>query len=124
MIELNMSKYRSVGIANIVFGLLQTFYPASLVILIIPKVSKMYTDFDAIPPSFTIVKILTWSIMLFGIVNVYLGFRLLRKSTTNKNKYYKYAVAFLVTGILLLLTSPILGYLSLVVPIYNLTSQF
>jgi len=117
-----MTKYKIVGILNLFLGALEVIYPLFALIFTIPRLTMLYSEFGAEMPSFISTYLILGFVILVGAGNLFFGFNLVSKSE-KKDKYFKY-------GLILLITSFLLGgvlfsivSLSVILPIYNLTSQ-
>jgi len=118
-----MNKYKIVGIINIFIGISIFLVAFSFVLIVIPKLSVLYTEFGADTPvnisdSYSSIFIL----FTIAIVNIFFGIKGI-SNTQNKETYFKYG---LITAILTFLLSGIVVRFmidSAIDPIYNLNSH-
>lgn len=118
-----MTKYKIVGILNLFLGILETIYPLFAFMFTIPRLTELYSEFGAEGPSFGITYLTLSIIILMGIGNLFFGIKLFSK-TENKDKYFKYALILVIASFLLGGVFTSFASLSVIMPIYNLTSQF
>lgn len=119
-----MNKYKIVGIIDLLLGVPQLLMAIIFPLSVFPKLSQVYADFNvSSQPNFTSGYVMVVLLLIISVVNLFLGIKGFIKSKQNE-KYFKYGIisaviSFFLTGILgeILTTSVIL-------PIYNLTSQF
>ena len=118
-----MDKYKVVGILNFFFGFIQVVFPLLTLVLVIPKLSALYTELDvevSLVPAF----LSSGLCLLVGGTNLFIGARLFSKEKKSRQKYFTIGLilaigSFAFAGILTYLNA-----LSAVMPIYSLTSQF
>ncbi|OIO15500.1 hypothetical protein COV53_04035 [Candidatus Gottesmanbacteria bacterium CG11_big_fil_rev_8_21_14_0_20_37_11] len=119
-----MSKYKIVGIINLFLGIPILLLALSFFILIIPKLSQLYSEFHASSQvSITSSYAVTIILLLTASANIFLGIKGISISQ-KKDKYFKYGlllviVTFLFSGFFIGILN-----LSVLLPIYNLTKQF
>lgn len=118
-----MTKYKIVGILNLFLGVLEVVYPLFALIFTLPKLTRLYSDFGAEMPSFTPTYLILGIVVLIGVGNLFFGFNLISKSG-KKDKYFKYALILVIASLLLGGVFYSITSLSVILPIYNLTSQF
>lgn len=118
-----MTKYKIVGFFNILFGLIYFFVPLIYLLLVVPKLAEIYKDFS-VKPDFLIVYLTGGFSIILGLLSLLLGFKLFSSEAKNKQKYFTIALILLLLVWILggIITSFLV--LSVLLPIYNLTSQF
>jgi len=117
-----MTKYKIVGIINLLLGIFQLLLMFPLIV--IPKLNSLYADFNMNgQPNFTGSYLVTVVAFLLMAINLFLS----RKGFSNvkdKDKYFKVGiivavVTFILSGFLTLILT-----VSILSPIYNLSTQF
>ncbi|MDO8657980.1 MAG: hypothetical protein Q7K55_04520 [Candidatus Levybacteria bacterium] len=97
-------KYQIVGTINVQIGFLFIFI-ITPIIFIIPYFSMM-------PPNRNLYYFSISFFLIVGIINFFIGINLLRKSTKNKNKFFRYSLLLIIIQFLLIfsfLKTPILS---------------
>ena len=115
-----MTKYKTVGILNLFLGILEVFFALFAFVFIVPKLTSLYSEFGTELPSFVSIYLILGVIILMGIGNLFFGFNLISKPE-KKDKYFKFALFLLIASFLL---SGIFSSIGIILPIYDLTSQF
>ena len=118
-----MTKYKIVGMLNFLMGIPILLLSLSFSIFIIPKLSQLYLEFNTnnsgnIILSYIIVLVL----LIIAIANIFLGIKGF-SNTQKKEIYFKYSlimalVTFIFGGVLVGLM-----ILSVILPVYNLSSS-
>src|SRR3989344_4359158 len=117
-----MTKYKLVGILNFFFG-----FPILLLALsfffVIPKLTPLYSEFGAntsgnISTSYLSVVVL----LAISAVNIFFGIKGF-SNTQNKDAYFNYSLITAIVTFLLSGTIVGLMVISVIFPLYNLTSQ-
>ncbi len=114
-------KYRLIGAFNLLSGILQILLPALMLFFTIPRLNSLYSqaNFD-VSSYITRAYIFGGLIILMGLANLFSGFKLF---SAQKEKYFNFAL------IVLVLTFVLGGYfissmvLSIILPIYKLTTS-
>jgi len=119
----DMTKYKIVGIVNLFLGALEIICPLFALIFTIPRITALYSEFNAEGPSLVPTYLVLGILILMGIGNLFFGFNLISKSE-KKDKYFKYALILIIASFLLGGVFSSIASLSVILPIYNLTSQF
>lgn len=119
-----MTKYKIVGAINLLLGGLQIIYPLFTLLFTLPRLTELYSEFNAEGPSLTITYFTLGSVIFVGFANLFLGFKLFLKAEEIAKKYFKYGLASVIISFLLMGIFPSIASLSIVLPIYNLTSPF
>ena len=119
-----MSKYKIVGLINLLFGLLQLFLPIMLWVSVIPKLTEIYSNFQVNnQPNLTLLFGALILLFIFGLTNIILGVMGFKK-IKEKEKIFQYGIMvavvtfFLMGALVSFLVSSIISHL------YNITSQF
>jgi hypothetical protein len=119
----NMTKYKIVGILNLFLGVSEIIYPLFALAFAITRLTTLYSGFSTEVPSFISIYLILGVVISMGAGNLFLGFNLVSKSG-KKDKYFKYALILLIASFLLGGILSGIATLSIISPIYNLTSQF
>lgn len=118
-----MAKYKIVGVVNFFFGFFEVVYPLIVILFTIPRLTELYSEFQTKGPNLIPIYIILSIVILIGIGNFFLGVKLFSISE-NKDKYFKYAIILIVINFLLGGIFTQIVSLSVLMPIYNLTSEF
>jgi len=118
-----MSKYKTVGTINFIFGGLQIIYPLLAIFFTIPKLTELYTEVSAEMPSFAPTYLALGLNLLLGITNFFLGFKLFSKQEGIQEKYFKFSLTLAIVSFLLMGVFSGIATLSAVLPIYSVTSH-
>lgn len=117
------SKYKILGIINIILGFLQIPVPVGFAFFVIPQLTNLYLSLNIQQPGL----IPTYAVLIFlvclGLINITIGVKLLLKSTQNKEKYFKFGIAAIIIIFLSVGSSMALTITSVLAPIYKLTSE-
>lgn len=111
-------RYLIVGVFTAIFGSAEIIIPLIMLFIIFPKISTLYTDLDIEQNSlltYTPIAIL----IILGAINIFLCVKILLKTTTNKERYFKFGLASLAVTILFGGALQGLLILSVISPIYN-----
>lgn len=119
-----MAKYKIVGIINLLLGGLQIIYPLFALLFTLPRLTRLYSEFNAEGPSFTTTYLVLGFVIFVGLANLFLGLKLFSKAEGITKKYFKYGLALVIVSFLLMGLFSSIASLSIALPIYNLTSQF
>ena len=119
-----MSKYTIVAAVNLFLGTAQAFISIAILFFTLPKLMGLYSEFDANPPSYMSAYIGLSFILLIALANFFIGLKLFSKSEEDKSKYLKYGILLIAITIILSGLFMIIANLSVILPIYNLTSEF
>lgn len=113
-----MAKYKIVGVINFFFGFFEVIYPLIGILFTIPRLTELYSEFQTKGPNLLPTYMILYIVILMGIGNFFLGFKLFSKSE-NKDKYFKYAIILIVASFLLGGLFTQITSLSVLIPIYN-----
>lgn len=117
------SKYKILGIINIIFGFIQIPVPIILVFIVIPQLTILYKSLNIKQPSL----IPTYAVLIFlivlGLINISIGVKLFLKSTQNKEKYFTIGIVAIILIFLSAGSSMAITVTSIITPIYKLTSE-
>ncbi len=115
--------YRIVGVINLVFALPQTVIPLLLFLITVPEFDKIYHQSFGVSSVSLMVSYLAATLLLFmGAANAFFGVKLFSHSKTVEHRYFKYALVSIV--LTLLLVGWLMGIMlvSLIIPIYHLST--
>lgn len=118
-----MTKYKIIGILNFLLGIPTLLLSLSFSIFVIPKLNQLYAEFNTNNSGNVILSyIIVLVLLIIAIANIFLGIKEF-SNTQKKEIYFKYGVimavvAFLLGGVLTGLMT-----LSVILPIYNLSSS-
>jgi len=92
-----MTKYKIVGIVNLLAGIFQLFISFSHSLTIFPQLSSLYSDIKlSVQPSLIGGYIVITIMVLIATINLLLGFKGLT-NTTEQDKYFKKGIIFAIT---------------------------
>ena len=119
-----MTKYKIVGIVNLLLGLVGIIIQLNTLLFIYPKLFSLYKDFNAeLPLSTQTYPYIQIAIMLILAVIAFVGVKLILSKNPNKKLFVAGLISLIV--ILLLIFLNYISFLSgLVTPLYNLKSTF
>lgn len=120
-----MNKYKIIGGIDILLGILYTIYPVLLSLLVIPKLMPIYSEFS-VKPNLTSTYLMLLIIFFIGITDLFLGFKLFTAKTEEiKEKYLKYGIISMAVTLLplLVIMSIYISQLSVIIPLYNLSTN-
>jgi hypothetical protein len=115
-------KYALVGILNVVFGFIETFFTLSVMVFTIPKLSYMYTELGVEIPNLFSTYLILFTILLIGIGNLFVGMKLFSKSE-RKDVFFKYGLVLVIISLILSGAYISITLISVMQPIYGLYSQ-
>ncbi|OGG01704.1 hypothetical protein A2W14_03755 [Candidatus Gottesmanbacteria bacterium RBG_16_37_8] len=118
-----MAKYKIIGAVNFFLGIFEIVYPLIVILFTIPRLTELYAEFQAKGPNLIPTYIILSIVMLMGVGNFILGVKLFSKSE-NKEKFFKIAIILIIASFLLGGVITKIASLSVIMPIYNLTSEF
>ncbi|MBI2049635.1 hypothetical protein HYT32_01895 [Candidatus Roizmanbacteria bacterium] len=86
-------RYKVVGLSNLIFGALLSIYAFSMLFVVVPRLSSLYTELNIdVGSSVTGTNIRMVFILIFGLLGILLGAKLLSKPS---KIYFKIGVIFL-----------------------------
>jgi len=118
-----MTKYKVVGVLDFLLGIPILLLSVSFSIFVIPKLSQLYLEFNTNNSGNIIFSyIIVLFLLIIAVANIFLGIKGF-SNTSKKEIYFKYGlimavVTFILSGLLVGLMT-----LSVILPIYNLTSS-
>jgi len=118
-----MTKYKEVGLANLVVGTIHIAGISLSKLLVQPKMESMYSDFGKSVSQSSINNYLIMIIAGIAVLNLFFGFKNYF-SVQENDKFYKYGQITVVLGVLLLGLHVIYSIYSIITPIYSFTKQF
>lgn len=115
-------KYKIVGALNLLVGFSGIIVPINYAFFVLPGLTSVYSAFEAsTQANITITYIAMGILLLIGLGNIFLGINLF---TARKEKYFNFAAIFLISSwVIFALINGVIVYL-VIMPIYNLVSQF
>lgn len=118
-----MNKYKVLGIVNILIGLFQIFSSWVFSSFVISKINSMYQDFGMQNNSGVLAYVFFTILFVAGVVSILIGLLQLTKPK-DKDKYFRIGtINAIVAAVLLFILTPI-GVITIITPIYSMTSQF
>lgn len=118
-----MSKYTIVGFLSLAVGIFQIFLSLTTLFVTIPRAVKLYEEFSAsFDLSGTYVALIV--LAFIGISEVFLGARLFSKAEAVRKKTFRYALALLALSFFAGGLFWVVLISGVVLPIYELKSQF
>lgn len=119
-----LTKYKVIGILDILIGLMLVVYPLVVVLFILPKLSALYWEVGVnVFSNMFITQILSAVVLILGAASLCIGFKLLSSSGASKEKYFTYGIIFLILALVLGSFLIALSTISTILPIYDLTSS-
>lgn len=119
----SQTKYKVIGIINLIIGFLVTTLNAVMILFVLPRMWELYNTLDIelnpLPGILTI-----GTSLLFAIVCIFLGVMLVKNTTKNQDKYF---LAGIVTIVLMFTIGGFLqafSVISVINPIYILLGSF
>lgn len=110
------------GIINLLLGGGQTGLSLIGLLFVLPKLNSLYSDFNAQVDRGSMY--LPYAlILLMGVINMFIGIKLLSKSVSNKSVFLNFGVISAVITAIITILLVALGSASSLGPIYNLTSK-
>lgn len=97
--------------------------PIGMIFFVLPKMKPVFEAFDSKQPNLLTLYFSSLVQAIFGIINIFVGLKLLLKSTVSREKYFKVGVILAVAMFLLMSISQAFNTLSVVSPLYNLMSN-
>lgn len=121
----NMNKYKVLGIVNILIGLFQIFSSWVFSSFVISKINSMYQDFGMQNNSGVLAYVFFTILFVAGVVSILIGLlQLTKPKDKDKDKYFRIGtINAIVAALLLFILTPI-GVITIITPIYSMTSQF
>ncbi|MDO8658439.1 MAG: PsbP-related protein [Candidatus Levybacteria bacterium] len=117
------SKYKILGIIIIIFGFLQVPIPALQILFVIPQITNLYEGLNIEQPSLIPAYAVLTFLIILGLINIFIGIKLILKSTLHKEIYFKLGIATLIIIFLSVGSSIAFTITSVITPIYKLTSE-
>ena len=97
-----MTRYKITGLLNILLGSIQITYPLAILTLVLPKIIRLYAEFNAEMPSFITIYLLLGTALVSGSANLLIGYWLLTKNEKNKKRYFKFGLVLIGLDLFLL----------------------
>ena len=92
-----MIKYKVVGIFNLFNGVFFILSPVLMYLFVIPKLASLHEESGIVyPVIFEQTYLALIIVFILGIINIFLGSKLLSGAEETKKKYYKYGLTFMV----------------------------
>jgi len=96
-----MTKYKVVGVLNFFLGAFQIIYSLFTLFLTLPRLTKLYAEFNAEGPYLIPTYFVLGLLLLFGAVNLFLAFRLFSEKEKTPKKYFRLGLVLLAVSFLL-----------------------
>lgn len=115
-------KYKLIAILNLLLGLIELFVGLSFTFVVIPRMMVLYENMNVIISPWqkyrsSIIAIIS------STLSIFLAFKILKTKGKNKEKYFLAGVIYLAVTFFLAAVNTWLTSLSIIGPIYNLSSQ-
>jgi len=119
-----VNRFKVVGLINYFFGGAQILFSLAIPLLVIPKISRLYEEFDQADISLGPVYAVCAGFFVFGAANLFFARKLFSKTEVKSERYFQLSLVlaiinFFATGVFYLS-----GLISAVIPIYSLTTSF
>jgi hypothetical protein len=112
-------KYKIVGLLNLSFGIVQAAFPVVVYYAVIPRLYKMYTEMDAVPPRYDLINIGMIFLLVYGLINFLVGLKLILGKGSMDKLFKIGVVLFVVNFVLGGLVSGLL-MIGVIAPIYSI----
>lgn len=118
-----MLRYKIAGAINLLLGFFQSLTSLSFLFFTLPNMREFYFEFKVETPNFAMSYLVLGLVLLMGLINLFLGFKLILKTKEVTEKYFHYSVTLIVVSLILsgLYLSFLVG--SAVFPLYNLSNS-
>lgn len=114
-------KYKVLGVVNLIIGFLQISISLLTLFVTIPSLRTLYAGYDVEAPNFALIYLMYFIIIVAGIINLFLSFKLF-SNATNKEKYFIYGMISTIITLIFIGASYAFSLFSIILPIYNVTS--
>lgn len=118
-----MTRYKTVGIVDLFLGTIDIIYSLFIFLFTLPKLNSLYSEFSAESSAFNSTSLVLILLLLMGMADIFFGVNLVSNSE-KKVKYFKFGLVFLIINLLLVGIFYAITSLSIIIPIYQLTSSF
>lgn len=118
-----MNKYKIVGIVNLIAGVIQIIFSLLFLLSTLPKLASIYSNINKEGPSYPAAYLMFGLIILLGIASLVAGFKLMR-GYENREKYLKFGLALIIIAVSLSGFLVSVAVVSIIMPLYSLTSEF
>jgi hypothetical protein len=115
-------KFKLIAYSELLLGLFQVIYGGTLSFIVIPKLSILYSEFN-LPISVLQKYGISVIIILLGLINIFFTFKILKSQGAIKEKYLKSGAIYLLINFILTGIAGAISVLSIINPIYQMTSQ-
>lgn len=112
-------KYKIVGMFNLLLGVAETVLPAYILFFILPKIYRLFSEFNADTGSPIPIYAILGTIICLGLINVYVGYNLLFISG-NRIKYFHIGLIIFIISIILGGVLAVFHQKSALIPLLNL----
>lgn len=115
-----MLKYKIAGAVNLFLGFLQITISLSLLFFTLPKLREFYSEFNVETLPYGIVYFVLGLVLLMGLTNLLLGFKLILKTGEIKEFFFQYSIGLIIISFIL--CGLLVGFAvsSVLFPLYSL----
>lgn len=115
-------KYKIAALANLTIGSMQILVALNLIFIVIPRMMELYEQFNTVFSMTSSYLAPTLNVLL-GIINIFIGYKILITKDKLKEKYFTVSIAILAITFIIAGAAATLSVLTIINPIYNMASS-